>query len=55
MTSKYKVTWITGNEEQEQITEVTALNPVSAARTVQEIEEIINDHDQVMITGVQRI
>ena len=51
--NSYRVTWISDQEEQEQITEVTALSPRYAAITVREIEEIMNNQLNVIVTGVE--
>ena len=52
---QYLVTWITRDNDQEQITSVHSLDSRSAARTVVEIEEIMNDQVDVMITVVQKL
>ena len=49
---RYRVLWICSDNAQEQITEVTALHPQLAARTVTGILEVLENRTDVMITGV---
>lgn len=52
---RYRVLWICSDNAQEQITEVTALHPQLAARTVIDLLETVELRTDVMITGVTAI
>lgn len=48
----YQVLWICSEHETEQSTEITALHPRLAARTVIDLLETVELRTDVMITGV---
>jgi hypothetical protein len=53
--NKYKVYWICREQEQEQVTEITALEPKYAARTVIDLMEVVENRTDVQVTSVKLV